>query len=306
MSTPGIAVSLDAVVVAVSDDQPQILTVGGDDGRPRIPSGPLDPEADKTLERALRRWIAEQAGTEIGYAEQLYTFGDRNRARRNADDPRPLAVAYLALVRLEDTAPEAAWIPLYTLFPWEDHRSGRPEIIDENLLPTLHEWAAEDSLLTDERRRRIAVMFGGEVGWDGIRVLDRYELLYEAGLVAEAHIDRGDVPPEGCGGAPMALDHRRIAASALGRLRGKLTYRPVVFELLPDLFTLSTLQRTVEALAGVRLHTQNFRRLVERNRLVEGSGERSTSTGGRPAELFRFRPEVVEERPRPGLGVPYR
>ena len=104
----------------------------------------------------------------------------------------------------------------------------------------------------------------------------------------------------------MALDHRRIAASALGRLRGKLTYRPVVFELLPDLFTLTTLQRTVQALAGVRLHTQNFRLLVERSRLVEGTGERTASTGGRPAELFRFRPEVVEERPRPGLGVPYR
>jgi len=97
-----------------------------------------------------------------------------------------------------------------------------------------------------------------------------------------------------------------VAATGLGRLRGKLTYRPLVFELLPELFTLSDLQRTVEALAGVPLHKQNFRRLVERNRLVEGTGQRTTATGGRPAELFRFRPAVVEERPRPGLGVPYR
>ena len=103
----------------------------------------------------------------------------------------------------------------------------------------------------------------------------------------------------------MAYDHRRMAATALGRLRGKLTYRPVVFELLPGTFTLLTLQRTVEALAGVRLHKQNFRRLVERNRLVEGTGAKDCGASGRPAELFRFRPDVLLERPRPGVGVPY-
>ena len=104
----------------------------------------------------------------------------------------------------------------------------------------------------------------------------------------------------------MASDHRRVVATALGRLRGKLTYRPVVFELLPDEFTLLDLQTTVEALAGVRLHKQNFRRLVERTRLVEGTGRLTESTGGRPPEVFRFRPEVILERPRPGLNVPYR
>ena len=102
----------------------------------------------------------------------------------------------------------------------------------------------------------------------------------------------------------MALDHRRILASALGRLRGKLRYRPVVFELLPASFTLSRLQRTVEALAGVRLHKQNFRRLVEQGGLVEGTGQLETHTGGRPAELFRFRRDVLRERPAPGVGLP--
>ncbi|HSF87642.1 MAG TPA: hypothetical protein VLG28_18525 [Acidimicrobiia bacterium] len=306
MSQAGIAITLDAVIVAVTDDQPRVLTNPEPRGLARIPSGPLDPEADKTLERALRRWIAELTGIEIGYAEQLYTFGDRNRGRRGADDPRQLSVAYLALVREEAPSPQAEWIDWYDLFPWEDHRAGRPEVVDSILLPGLESWAREDRGGAARRRRRIGVMFGADSGWDGIRVLDRYELLYEAGLVAEAYFDTGRSAPRGCVGAPMALDHRRIAASALGRLRGKLTYRPVVFELLPDLFTLTTLQRTVEALAGVPMHTQNFRRLVERNRLVEGTGERTTATGGRPAELFRFRSEVVGERPRPGLGVPYR
>ena len=102
----------------------------------------------------------------------------------------------------------------------------------------------------------------------------------------------------------MALDHRRILASALGRLRGKLRYRPVIFELLPGTFTLLQLQRTVEALAGVRLHKQNFRRLVEAGGLVEGTGRLEARAVGRPAELFRFRREVLRERPAPGVGLP--
>jgi hypothetical protein len=100
----------------------------------------------------------------------------------------------------------------------------------------------------------------------------------------------------------MALDHRRILATALGRLRGKIRYRPVVFELLPAAFTLLQLQRTVEALAGLRLHKQNFRRLVETAGLVEGTGQIESRTGGRPAELFRFRREVLRERLAPGVG----
>ncbi len=294
--------TLDAVIVDVSDDRPRLLVVSGDGaGPPRIPSGPLDPGADKTLERALRRWIAEQAGIEIGYAEQLYTFGDRGRGDAETSGVRQLSVAYLALVREEATSPDASWIDWYDLLPWEDHRTGSPAILDDVIVPALERWAGDDAL----RRRRVAVVFGRDP-WDGIRVLDRYELLYEAGLVAEAFLDRGRPAAEGVVGTAMSLDHRRVAATGLGRLRGKLTYRPVVFELLPELFTLSELQRTVEALAGVRLHKQNFRRLVERNRLVEGTGKRTTATGGRPAELFRFRTAVVEERPRPGLGVPYR
>lgn len=102
----------------------------------------------------------------------------------------------------------------------------------------------------------------------------------------------------------MVLDHRRMVATGLSRLRGKLAYRPVVFELLPETFTLNQLQRVVETLAGVPLHKPNFRRLVERGGLVEGTGVADAQTGGRPAELFRFRREVLRERPAPGVGLP--
>ncbi len=292
-----IALSLEAVIVAVTDERPRLLVVSADGGRQGIPSGPLDPDADKTLERALRRWVRHQSGLEVGYVEQLYTFGDRDR-RIDAASTRWLSVAYLALVREEQPAPGSAWLDYYRLFPWEDRRAGAPDVLAE-LLPRLEAWAAGDPA----RRSRFHVTFGVDPApWDPMRVLERYELLYEACLVEEYFLDRRESLPHSVhSGLSLAHDHRRVAASALGRLRGKLTYRPVVFELLPGTFTLTQLQQTVEALVGSRIHKQNFRRLVERNRLVEGTGGSVSATGGRPAALFRFREDVVGERPRPGL-----
>lgn len=299
-----VALNLAAVIAAVTADQPRVLTIpaaGGVPSRPGIPGGPLSDD-HQTLERALRHLIVDQAGIEVGYVEQLYTFGDLDRGFTAGF--RNVAVAYLALVREATTANDAEWVDWYQLLPWEDHRAGAPTVLTEEIMPALVDWSNGDTYL----ERRVAAAFGhGDVGFDGIRALDRYELLYEAGLVAERYQDAGKrLPLQLPDSVAMASDQRRVVATALGRLRGKLTYRPVVFELLSDEFTLLDLQTTVEALAGVRLHKQNFRRLVERTRLVEGTGRRATSTGGRPAEVFRFRPEVILERPRPGLNVPYR
>src|SRR5439155_5410467 len=102
-------------------------------------------------------------------------------------------------------------------------------------------------------------------------------------------------------GESMRFDHRRIVATAIARLRAKLKYRPVIFELMNAKFTLTELQRTAEAISGRHLHKQNFRRLVETGTLVEPIGETSTTTGGRPAALFGFRREVLAERPAAGL-----
>jgi len=324
--TRDLAAGLNAVIVAVTREVPRILTVGrsdleeGNGGAPveALPFGPLDPDGDRTLELGLRRYVREQAGVELGYAEQLYTFGDRNRdPRERSGGPRVISVAYLALVREErlGTDRDARWRDAYRFLPWEDWRDGRPELIDRSIAPVLGGWVEEAGSVGARRARaeRAEIAFGLRgVAWDGDRVLDRYELLYEVGLVAEAWRNgckTGREPGGGAGappglGLPMALDHRRILATALGRLRGKIRYRPVVFELLPPTFTLLQLQRTVEALAGVRLHKGNFRRLVEKGGLVEGTGKHDASTGGRPAEIFRFRREVLRERPAPGVGLP--
>jgi len=174
-------------------------------------------------------------------------------------------------------------------------------------------WArlASSRSIRATRKERVAIAFGLDgAEWDGEKVLERYELLYEAGLVCEAmrEVDPGTQPPRERVrhelGRCMVLDHRRMLATALGRLRGKIKYRPVVFELLAPTFTLLQLQRVVEALAGVRLHKQNFRRLVDKGGLVEGTVSLDEHTGGRPAELFRFRRDVLRERSAPGVGLP--
>ena len=105
-------------------------------------------------------------------------------------------------------------------------------------------------------------------------------------------------------GRTMSGDHRRILATAIARLRAKIKYRPVVFELMPSQFTLLQLQRTVEALAGLTLYKPNFRRLIEQHDLVEETGESESETGGRPAKLFRFRRSVQEERQFAGTKLP--
>jgi len=93
-------------------------------------------------------------------------------------------------------------------------------------------------------------------------------------------------------------------ATGIARLRAKIKYHPVVFELMPETFTLLQLQRCIEALAGRLLYKQNFRRLIEQQELVEETGEMSLDTGGRPAKLFRFRRAVFAERAITGSKLP--
>jgi hypothetical protein len=188
---------------------------------------------------------------------------------------------------------------VYDFLPWADGREGEPRRWPRAVRRARRRWLARVGR-TAARRQRCRVAFGLDgTPWDAERVLGRYELLYEAGLTPEA-----GRAPEVSFGEAMALDHRRMVATALGRVRGKIRYRPLIFELLAERFTLLQLQRVAEALSGRRLHKQNFRRLVVHGGLVEATGRLHRGTGGRPAELFRFRPEVVGERPSPGVGLP--
>jgi hypothetical protein len=301
-----LSISLSAVIVTATVDEPRVLAVRiGCEPLEGLPSGPLEVE-HRTLEVGLRAWVERQTSQRLGYVEQLYTFGDRDRIETDETQPtRALTVAYLALVReaRPSGAAEAFWQSWYRFFPWEDWRSGKPGVLGP-IEDGLRFWAGQGASGAEGRLREERVGLAFASSWNEELVLERYELLYEAGLIQEHWRGAGASTFEECGpilGIPMTADHRRILATAIGRLRAKIKYRPVVFELMPPAFTLLQLQRTVEALSGVRLHKQNFRRLVEHQGLVEESGGISATTGGRPARLVRFRREVLLERPAPGL-----
>jgi hypothetical protein len=308
-----IEIGLTTAIVALRGDEPLVLVAGDaehKDAPAGLPSGAFDPIAHRTFEIGLREWVTAQTALSVGYVEQLYTFGDRGRHARAGDTgPHVVSVGYLALTRMPEDVSAlreagASFQPWYRFFPWEDWRDGRPAILDEAMLPHLEKWAKsgtkDSSQMTRQERLRLGFGTGG-APWDEEKVLERYELLYEAGLIEEVRRDgRVEKVPVTLGES-MRFDHRRILATSIARLRAKLKYRPVVFEMMPNEFTLTELQHTVEAISGRHLHKQNFRRLVETAALVEPTGETSTATGGRPAALFRFRREVIQERHAPGL-----
>ena len=294
-----VAVNLIAVLVAVRDDQPRVLTI---DGGVSLPSGPFA-LAHRSLQSGLRDWVEQQTHQPIGYVEQLYTFADRDRGADEAH--RMVSISYLGLTREQDgssTDDGSSWCDWYAFFPWEDRRAG-PSDVDDEIADALRRWVdnARDAASRRERAQRCSIAFGfDDQAWNEELVLQRYELLFEAGLIAEAS-SRPDSPRLG---RRMVGDHRRILATGIARLRAKIKYRPVVFELLPSAFTLTRLQHSVEALAGRRLHKQNFRRLIEQQEIVEETGAMATDTGGRPAKLVRFRRDILAERAVSGTKLP--
>jgi hypothetical protein len=298
----GITAELIAVLVAVTDNAPRVLTL--ESGR-MLPSGPFE-LGHRSLQSGLRAWVERQTHHPLGYVEQLYTFADQDRTGAGQ---RAISISYLGLTRAMVRAgeEEPGWHSWYRYFPWEDRRFPEAGQLTRCLAPKLRSWAraAPDAATRRARRQRVAITFGlDDRAWSDELVLQRYELLYEAGLVSEALRHQPGSQPASAPGEAMMHDHRRILATGIARLRAKIKYRPVVFELMPPDFTLLQLQRTVEALAGQLLHKQNFRRLIEQQALVEETGAASAETGGRPAKLFRFRREVLQERAASGTKLP--
>ena len=299
-SAQALHAELVAVLAAVSHGHPRVLTTRGGEA---LPAGPFQ-MVHRSLQAGLRAWVESQTQHSLGYVEQLYTFADRERE----EAAHVLSISYLGLTREPEEAPtgDTSWQDWYSYFPWEDGREGASDALVQRLLPHLHGWVDEASnpSLRQSRQARVAINFGldGQV-WNEDLVLQRYELLFEAGLIEEAW-RRGIAPRAQAPGRAMQHDHRRMLATGIARLRAKIKYRPVVFELMPPEFTLLQLQQTVEALAGRGLHKQNFRRLMEQHALVEETGVMTAGAAGRPAKLFRFRSDVLQERAMAGTKLP--
>lgn len=288
--SPELHAELVAVVLSVGDNGAKVLAPGDP---ARLPSGPLRDD-HTSLQAGVRAFAADQTGHRLDYVEQLYTFADLGRGQH---DHRTISISYLGLTR--ETRRADDWQSLTSLLPWEDQRDPSAAMLVDDVAAALQPWAERED--PDERQRRIAHLFGrDERPWRPELALQRYELLWEAGLVGESPEATADTPWTG---PRMMWDHRRILATGLSRLRTKLQYAPLVAELMPEEFSLGQLQDVVEALVGQSVHTQNFRRSIQQDRLVEAT-ERVVRTGGRPAQLHRFRREVVEDRRQVGTKAP--
>ena len=293
---------LVAVLIAVTNSEAKVLTV---DHGETLPNGPLTP-IHRSLQAGVRQWVETQTHQPMGYVEQLYTFVDTNR--QTASGHYLIYISYLGLVR-EETKPlelAATWQNWYEYFPWEDHRKGYPDFITTEFIPIFNHWINAGNTISEQKSReqRVNLCWGiSPFTWNEEYVLQRYELLYEMGILPEStqniskssHIHSGK---------PMNHDHRRVLASAMARLRAKIKYRPVIFELMPPTFTLLQLQQSIEALAGITLHKQNFRRFITQQELIEETDKMDHSGPGRPAKLYQFREDILLERSLSGSKLP--
>ena len=141
-------IGLSAVVVAIQDGEAVVLTVRPE-GETGLPFGPFDPQDHRTFELALRAFVTEQTRFELGYVEQLYTFGDKGRdapLAAGSEHGRVISVGYLALApaALDAHSADSQWQPWSRFFPYEDWRAGRPSALAA-VAAALRRWAGEDA-----------------------------------------------------------------------------------------------------------------------------------------------------------------
>ncbi len=218
---PRAALAVDCVVFGLDDEELKVLLIERDGepfaGKWALPGGFV--RLDETLDDAARRELAEEAGVERVYLEQLCSFGDLDRDPRE----RVVTVAYYALVKLADHRVRGA---------------------------------------TDAR----------DAAW----------------------FAAGDVPR-------LAFDHNQILAVALDRLRSKVRYQPLGFELLPPKFTLTELQRLYEVVLEQPLDKRNFRKKVLSMGLLDELDEVQKDVAHRAARLYAFNKKRYRQFQRRGF-----
>ena len=122
-----------------------------------------------------------------------------------------------------------------------------------------------------------------------------YFALLAAGSLSPERIELAQAAWQPVGELPeLAGDHAEILTYAIRRLRYKIEYSAVGFELLPEVFTLSELQHTYELILGEQLDKRNFRRRILEAGIIEPTPERRSGEG-RPAQLYRYRADAVAE-----------
>lgn len=177
-------------------------------------------------------------------------------------------------VRLEETLDEAAKREL-------EEETGLKEVFLEQLYTF-------GGIARDPRERVVSVAY--------------YALVKPTDHITAASTDAADAQWFAVSDVPaLAFDHASILQAALDRLRGKLSYQPIGFELLPPKFTLTQLQRLYEAVLGTALDKRNFRKKVLSYDLLIPLKETHREGPHRPAQLFRFDPVRYERLKKKGF-----
>lgn len=222
---------------------------------------------DESLDEAAARELRSETNLEHIYMEQLYTWGEVDRDPRT----RVISCSYMALVDSTTQQVQAG----------EDADDAR--------------WFKLDYQIMQEKKVRLPD--GCEIERD-IRIHLHHGEYQLSGLIRVTHVYRGtinDVRWEVIESEGIAFDHAKMIAYGVERLRSKIEYTDIAFNLMPPLFTLSALQQVYEIILDRELLAPAFRRKIASQ--VIATNEYTKDAGHRPSQLFRFRPaweEVVK------------
>lgn len=221
-------------------------------------------EMDENLEIAAARELFEETGLENVYLEQLYTYGDVNRDKRD----RIISTAFIALINKEDTllkpgddASDAKWFNLKLKNISENKAYNSTGYLYSKTVKVL--LCCGDIQLSSELTYNKSVVSGVV-----IRTLTQNE------------------------SNDIAFDHGKIILNGLDRLKSKLEYTDIAFNLLPDFFTLSELQQVYEIILNKQYSKSNFQRKFKH--LITETNQVKTGKGYRPANLYKFNPHWDE------------
>ena len=220
-----------------------------------IPGGFVN--IDESVDAAAARELKEETSVEDVYLEQLYTWGEVNRDPRM----RVISTSYLALVpgeglkpRAGDDAAEAVWFTVR-----REQQEETEGLKTWNLFLESRDHSAEI-------RYRVTEHFTK----NGVLMAEETQLLPETR-------DR------------LAFDHAKIVNLALERLRNKVEYTPIAFNLLPEEFTLTEAQKVYETLLGRPLFKANFRKKILP--MVVETEKKTENVRHRPSQYYRFDPD---------------
>lgn len=226
-----------------------------DKGKWSLPGGFI--EIDEGLEESAKNKLREKTGIDNVYIEQLYTFGDLDRDKRT----RVITIAYMALIEKDKIQKVQAKNLKEIKWFW----------IEKNIIESLE----KDKLFINKYSLELI----SEDGLDKIQYTVLEEISKDLINNKKVSYEYNDVSND-----MLSFDHYKIIDYGIDRIRNKVEYTSIAFNLLPRLFTVKELQNVYEAIIGREI--LNFRRkmgdmIIETDEVIEGKPFR-------PAKVFRF------------------